>query len=299
MSFGSVMPGVLAEGSQQEQGENARMASFMGAYAICDLVKTTLGPKGMDKILQSMSGGEVKITNDGATILSSIMIDNPAAKVLVEISKVQDDEVGDGTTSVCVLAGELLKQAEGLIDQKIHPQTIVSGYRMATDCAREALTSKGTVDNSGDPEKLRKDLMNIARTTLSSKVVHQDKDHFATLCVNAVMRLKGSTNLDMIQIIKRQGGTMVDSYLEEGFILNKTIGIGQPKRMENAKVRSTRSRASTRLLGHKAAPAPACWDTKPRQHPLAGTQSRASTHCWDPKPRQHPLFPGRLCKSLL
>ena len=234
--FGDAQPGFLEEGAQREQGENSRMASFMGAFAICDLVKTTLGPKGMDKILQPMGGGKVKITNDGATILQSIMIDNPAAKVLVEISKVQDNEVGDGTTSVCVLAGELLKVAEELISQKIHPQTIIAGFRQATDIAAAALEKDGVVDNSGDPTKLRADLMNIARTTLSSKVVLHDKDHFAELCVNAVMRLNGSTNVDMVQIIKKTGGTMLDSYLEEGFILEKTFGVGQSKRIENAKI---------------------------------------------------------------
>jgi len=233
--FGMVNPNVLAQGASETSGENARMSSFIGAYAICDLVKTTLGPKGMDKILQSMSGQGVQITNDGATILSSIAIDNPAAKVLVEISKVQDDEVGDGTTSVCVLAGELLKQAEELINQKIHPMTIVAGYRMASDAARAALMAVKE-DNSKDEATFREDLLNIARTTLSSKVVQGDKDHFANLCVDAVMRLKGSTNLEMIQIIKKQGGNMPDSYLEEGFILDKTIGVGQPKRLENAKV---------------------------------------------------------------
>merc|ERR1719484_64227 len=104
----------------------------------------------MDKILQPMGGGQVQITNDGATILKSIMIDNPAAKVLVEISKVQDDEVGDGTTSVCVLAGELLKQAAELIEKKMHPQTVVDGYRLARKAALEAL-EKSCVDNSKDP----------------------------------------------------------------------------------------------------------------------------------------------------
>ena len=107
--FGESQPSVLEDGAQRETGENSRMASFMGAFAICDLVKTTMGPKGMDKILQPMGGGQVKITNDGATILQSIMIDNPAAKVLVEISKVQDNEVGDGTTTVVIIAAEILK----------------------------------------------------------------------------------------------------------------------------------------------------------------------------------------------
>ncbi|KAE9457200.1 hypothetical protein C3L33_10891, partial [Rhododendron williamsianum] len=166
-------------------------ASFIGAMAIADLVKTTLGPKGMDKILQSTGRGHsVTVTNDGATILKSLHIDNPAAKVLVEISKVQDDEVGDGTTSVVVLAGELLREAEKLVATKIHPMTIIAGFRMAAECAREALL-KRVMDNKEDP----------------------GKEHFAKLAVDAVMRLK----------VRR-------------FILDKKIGIGQPKRIENAKI---------------------------------------------------------------
>lgn len=152
------------------------MASFVGALAVADLVKTTLGPKGMDKILQSvrvgraargvrpgpaaltartrpwratrqMSSGSVTVTNDGATILRSIHLDNPAAKILVDISKTQDEEVGDGTTSVVVLAGELLREAEKLIDQRVHPTTIVEGWRRAVQLAKDALAASAT-DNS-------------------------------------------------------------------------------------------------------------------------------------------------------
>ena len=123
--MGNANPSVLGEGASEEKGEHARLQSFVGAMAIADLVKSTLGPKGMDKILQSVSkGNAVTVTNDGATILKSIYVDNPAAKVLVDISKAQDDEVGDGTTSVVVFAGELLRQAESLVNQKIHPMTI-------------------------------------------------------------------------------------------------------------------------------------------------------------------------------
>eukprot|EP00027_Filamoeba_sp_ATCC50430_P004894 CAMPEP_0168542898 /NCGR_PEP_ID=MMETSP0413-20121227/1589_1 /TAXON_ID=136452 /ORGANISM="Filamoeba nolandi, Strain NC-AS-23-1" /LENGTH=535 /DNA_ID=CAMNT_0008572797 /DNA_START=29 /DNA_END=1636 /DNA_ORIENTATION=- len=225
-----------AEGSE-ERGENARLSSFVGAMAISDLVKTTLGPKGMDKILQSMGrdAGNITVTNDGATILKSIHVENPAAKVLVEISKTQDDEVGDGTTSVAVLGGELLREAEKLIAQKIHPQTIIQGWRMAVAAAKEALTQSAK-DNIGDSEKFKNDLLNIARTTLSSKLVHSEKDFFAKLCVDAVLRLKGNTNLEAIHIIKKTGGSLRDSYLEEGFILEKKIGVGQPKRLENPKI---------------------------------------------------------------
>ena len=156
------------------------------------------------------------MTNDGATILKSISLDNPAAKILVNISKVQDDEVGDGTTSVCVLASELLREAEKLVGtQKIHPQTVVEGFRIASKAALSALEASST-DNAKDEKRFREDLFNIARTTLSSKVLNQDKDYFANLAVDAVLRLKGSTDLEHIQIIKKVGGKLTDSYLDEG-----------------------------------------------------------------------------------
>lgn len=227
---------LFKDDARDEKGERARMASFVGGMAIADLVKTTLGPKGMDKILQSTGRGHsVTVTNDGATILKSLHIDNPAAKVMVDISKVQDDEVGDGTTSVVVLAGELLREAEKLVAMKIHPMTVISGYRMAAECARNALELR-VWDNKANAESFRSDLMNIAMTTLSSKILAQDKEHFASLAVDAVMRLKGSTNLESIQIIKKAGGSLKDSFLDEGFILDKKIGVGQPKRIENAKI---------------------------------------------------------------
>jgi len=228
---------ILKENAEEERAEIARLSSFVGAIAIGDLIKSTLGPKGMDKILVSSgrSAGSVEVTNDGATILKAIGIDNPAAKVLVDMSKTQDDEVGDGTTSVTVLAAELLKEAEKLIEQKLHPQIIIAGWRKASDVARKALTDISE-DNSSDSEKFREDLMNIARTTLSSKILSQHKEHFAKLAVDAVLRLKGSGSLQAIQIIKKSGGTLQESFLEEGFLLDKKPGVHQPKRVENAKI---------------------------------------------------------------
>ena len=181
------------------------------------------------------STGEIMVTNDGATILKAIALDNAAAKVLVNISKVQDDEVGDGTTSVTVLAAELLREAEKLVDQKIHPQTIIEGYRIASVAALKAL-EKIAVDHSQDETAFRQDLEAIARTTLSSKVLSQDRQKFAKLAVDAVLKLGGSTDLTHIQIIKKAGGKLKDSYLDEGFILDKKFGVNQPKRIENAKI---------------------------------------------------------------
>ena len=189
----------------------------------------------MNKILQSVGSTDIVVTNDGATILKSIYLDNPAAKILVNISKVQDDEVGDGTTSVCVLAAELLREAERLVQSHIHPQVVVDGFRIASEAALRALVSAAQ-DHSADKDAFRNDLLNIARTTLSSKVLSQDKDYFANLAVDAVLRLNGSTNLENIQIIKKLGGKLTDSYLDEGFILDKKIAPDSIKRLENAKI---------------------------------------------------------------
>lgn len=222
--------------TREEKGEMAHMGNIIGAQALSDLVKTTLGPKGMDKILQPQSGeGAIEITNDGATILRSILVENPAAKILIDISKTQDEEAGDGTTSVCVLAGELLREAESLLLQRIHPMTVIQGYMDAAAIAYNALL-ESSIDNSSDAQKFKNDLLNIARTTLSSKILTQEKNLFAELAVEAVLRLKGSGNLDAIKILKKPGGTMKDSFLADGFILNKQFGIGQPRRVENAKI---------------------------------------------------------------
>lgn len=187
------------------------------------------------QLIQDRSTGDITVTNDGATILKAIALDNAAAKVLVNISKVQDDEVGDGTTSVAVLAAELLREAEKLVERKIHPQTIIDGYRIASQAGLAAL-EKSAVDNSRNESAFRKDLRAIARTTLSSKVLSQDRDLFAQLACDAVLRLKGSTDLSHIQIIKKAGGKLSDSYLDEGFILDKRFGVNQPKRLENVKI---------------------------------------------------------------
>merc|ERR1712142_556205 len=234
---------VLRGGAEEEKAETARLSSFVGAIAIGDLVKSTLGPRGMDKILYAPKGQygngdpSVQVTNDGATILRSCGVDNPAAKILVELSKVQDDEVGDGTTSVTVFASELLREAEKLIDLKIHPHTIISGWKKAVAVARDALEEVAQ-DNGSDEEKFRNDLFNIARTTLSSKLLTQHKDFFANICVDAIMKIKSDpkATLESIQIIKKLGGAMSDSFLDEGFLLDKRPGMNQPRRVENAKI---------------------------------------------------------------
>jgi len=233
-------PNILKEGGTEDKGENARLQAFIGAIAIGDLVKSTLGPKGMDKILQSLPGeggskGNAIVTNDGATILKSVWIDNPAAKILVDISKTQDAECGDGTTSVVVLAAELLRNAQFLVEQRMHPQVVIKGYRIGLAAARAKLEAMA-MDNGNDLKVFREDLLRIARTTLSSKLLKHEKDHFATLAVDAVLRLRGKPNLDYIQVIKKPGASLKDSFLEEGFILEKKIGVGMPKVLENCKI---------------------------------------------------------------
>jgi len=237
---GNCLPQILQQGASEDKGENARLQSFIGAIAIGDLVKSTLGPRGMDKILQPMPGegariGKTMVTNDGATILKSVWVDNPAAKILIDLSKTQDNNVGDGTTSVVVLAAELLRNAERLIQEKIHPQFIIQGYRQALAEARATLEGLA-FDHGTDPDALRNDLMNIAKTTLSSKLLQHEKDHFANLAVTAILRLKGKPNLDYIQVLKKPGASLKESYLENGFILEKRVGQGQPKKIENCKI---------------------------------------------------------------
>ena len=235
--IGLKMPTVTSSG--EEKNEQSRLSAFVGAIAVADLVKSTLGPKGMDKILQPMSdeGGnnKIQITNDGATILNSVYIDNGAAKILVDISKTQDLVVGDGTTTVAVLAGELLREAENLINKKIHPQIIISGFRKARDCAKEVLLKQAFNDYS-DKDKYYNDLINIAKTTLSSKLVTHEKEKFSKMVVDAVLRLGDNPSLDLIHVIKKPGATLADSYLDEGFILEKSISVGCPKEKKNPKI---------------------------------------------------------------
>jgi len=190
--------------------------------------------------LQPMPGQEgptksATVTNDGATILKSVWIDNPAAKILVDISKTQDQECGDGTTSVVVLAAEMLRNAQLLVEQRMHPQVIIKGYRIALAAARAKLESLAT-DNGKNESAFREDLLRIARTTLSSKLLKHEKEHFATLAVDAVLRLRGKPNLDYIQVIKKPGASLKESFLEEGFILEKKIGVGMPKVLEDCKI---------------------------------------------------------------
>lgn len=233
------MESYLKPGGYEQKGEEARVSALFGAYSLSDIVKSTLGPKGMDKILKPQSAGpkdnNIIVTNDGATILSHLNVDNSAAKVLVDISKSQDQEVGDGTTSVCVLAGELLREAEKLLNQNIHPMIIIEGFKIAREEALSEL-NRIAMDNSVDDEAFIKDLLNVAKTTISSKLLTYEKDYFAELAVKAIIRLNGSGKLDLIQVIKKLGGSLRDSFLDEGFLLEKSISVGCEKMKSNPKI---------------------------------------------------------------
>ncbi|KAK2195916.1 bifunctional TCP-1-like chaperonin intermediate domain superfamily/Chaperonin TCP-1 [Babesia duncani] len=249
-AFGSGMPDVLKRDAHEDRGETARMQYFVGAIAVGDLVKTTLGPNGMDKLLQPMNmegprGGSNVVTNDGATILKAVWLNNPAARILVDVSMQQDATCGDGTTGVVVLAAELLRQAEKLVEQRIHPTIICMGYRKALKVARERL-EEIQFSRLHDESLFEQDLFNIAQTTLSSKLVRLEKEHFAKLAVDALLRMRkglgdagdaaGHLNLSLIHVIKKPGGVLRDSYLDEGFILEKRIGVGQPKKMKDCRI---------------------------------------------------------------
>jgi len=210
----------------------------MAAKAISDAVKSTLGPKGMDKMLVD-SMGDVVVTNDGATILKEIDVEHPAAKMIVEVAKSQDEECGDGTTSAVVLTGELLKYAGDLLDQNIHPTVICGGYKLASEKAKEVLRKLAINIKEGD----KKTLKNIAMTSMASKGASSEKEVLADAVVEAVTSVaekiggKIYVDLDNIQIQKKQGGGMATTEVISGIILDKErVHDGMPKLVKNAKI---------------------------------------------------------------
>jgi len=229
---------VLREGTKRETGKGAQSNNIMAARAISDAVKSTLGPKGMDKMLVD-SMGDVVVTNDGATILKEIDVEHPAAKMIVEVAKSQDEECGDGTTSAVVLTGELLKYAGELLEQNIHPTVICGGYKLASQKAIETLNKLAINIKPGD----KKTLKNIAMTSMASKGASAEKDILADVVVDAVTsiteKIGGKTvaDLDNIQIQKKQGGGIANTEIISGIILDKErVHDGMPKHVKNAKI---------------------------------------------------------------
>ncbi len=229
---------IMREGSQRSKGREAQSNNIMAAKAVAEAVRTTLGPKGMDKMLVD-GMGDVVITNDGATILREMDIEHPAAKMIVEVAKTQDSEVGDGTTTAAVVAGELLKKAEELIEMDVHPTLIASGYRMATEKAAEILddiAKSVTVDD-------RELLINIAGTAMTGKGAESSKDILSKIAVSAVSSIvdKGddgnTVEMDNIKVEKKTGARMEESELIEGMIIDKErVHTNMPKKIENAKI---------------------------------------------------------------
>ncbi|GFZ51901.1 T-complex protein 1 subunit delta [Saitozyma sp. JCM 24511] len=226
-----------ASGSGTGKPTEVRLSNMNAAKAVSDAVRTSLGPKGMDKMIQTGTG-EVVITNDGATILKHMAVLHPAARMLVELSQAQDIEAGDGTTSVVVLAGSLLAAAEKLLSQGIHPTTIAQAFQKAATKAVEFLDDMSTPVDLND----RDSLLRAAGTSLNSKIVSQYSSTLAPIAVSAVTRLvtPTSSNVDLrdIRIVKKVGGTIDDTELVEGLALNQGViaSAGGPTRMEKAKI---------------------------------------------------------------
>src|SRR6266581_2340326 len=230
---------VLKEGTRRDRGKGAQFNNIAAAKAVADAVRSTLGPRGMDKMLVD-SLGDVVITNDGVTILKEIDIEHPAAKMLVEVAKTQDEEAGDGTTTAVILAGELLKKAEDLIDQNIHPTVIAAGYRQASDKAHEVLEKVASKISIKELDTLKK----VGMTSMSSKSASGHKELLADIAVKAVttvaeQRADGSyfVDDDNIQIVKKQGGSIADTQLVDGIIVDKErVHPGMPSEVKDAKI---------------------------------------------------------------
>jgi thermosome len=229
---------VLKEGTESTRGKTAHSNNIMAARAVADAVRSTLGPKGMDKMLVD-SMGDIVITNDGATILKELDIEHPAAKMVVEVAKTQDNECGDGTTSAVVLAGELLKKSESLIDQNVHPTVISNGFRLASHEAIKILKEIGFEVSAGD----KKTLKLIATTAMTGKGVGGERDMLADIAVEAVSSVaekidgKNQADIDNIQVEKKYGGAVSDTKLIKGLVLDKErVHPRMPKVVKDAKV---------------------------------------------------------------
>lgn len=226
---------LLREGTDTSQGKGQLISNINACEGVFDILKSTLGPRGKDKLIHE--GGHVTISNDGATIIKLLDIVHPAAKTLVDIAKSQDDEVGDGTTSVCLLAGELLRQAKPLIEDGMHPQTIIRGYRMAQKVVLDKLRELAVDIDKKDEAKRKETLLRCAGTALNSKLISGHKPFFSEIAVKSVLSLDEDYNLDMIGIKKVPGGSLGDSTLVEGVAFKKTFAYAgfeqQPKRFEN------------------------------------------------------------------
>jgi thermosome len=229
---------ILREGASRSRGREAQHANIMAAKIVAESVRSSLGPKGMDKMLVD-SFGDVTITSDGRTVLSEMDIQHPAAKMMVEVSKTQDDEVGDGTTSAVIIAGELLNKAEELIDKNVHPTVIIDGYRKAGEKALEIMEKIAIPIRPTDRQWMKK----VAVTSMASKLVAEYKDQLADIASQAVLHVAEKSDggfkvdIDDIMVEKKPGESMTDTKLINGIVVDKeVVHPGMPKRVEKAKI---------------------------------------------------------------
>lgn len=229
---------ILKEGSSRSRGHDAQHANIMAAQIVAEAVKSALGPKGMDKMLVD-SFGDVTITSDGRTILDEMDIQHPAAKMMVEVAKTQDDEVGDGTTTSVIIAGELLSKAETLIEKKVHPTVIIDGYRKAAEKALETLEKIAIKISPTDKKMIKK----AAMTAMASKLVSGSKDYLGEIATSAVLQVAVKTadgykvDIGDIKVEKKPGESLTDTKLINGVVLDKeAVHSGMPKRVENAQI---------------------------------------------------------------
>ncbi|MFQ5816187.1 MAG: thermosome subunit beta, partial [Candidatus Hydrothermarchaeaceae archaeon] len=235
---GGVPVVVLPEGTQRSRGRDARRMNITAARAVGEAVKATLGPRGMDKMLVD-SLGDVVVTNDGVTILKEMDIEHPAAKMMVEVAEAQEGEVGDGTTTAVVIAGELLKHAEELLEQNVHPTIIAHGYRLAAEKAREIIGEISEEISRADIAMLRK----VAMTAITGKGAEKSKDYLADVVVEAVRAVAEEEDgeviidADDIQVEKKTGGGIEDTELIRGMVIDKErVHPGMPRNVEEAKI---------------------------------------------------------------
>ena len=238
MSEGNIPVLILKEGSTRTRGRDAQRNNILAAKVVTETIRTTLGPEGMDKMLVS-GMGDVVITNDGATIMKELDVQHPAAKMLVEVAKSQDNEVGDGTTTAVVLTGELLSKAEKLLDQEVHPTVIVEGYKKASEKALEILESLSVPIQPGDMKMLKL----IAITSMATKATVGTSDYLATLATEAVSQIseeragKVTADIDRIKVVKKKGESMDESELVRGIVVDKEVSHPQmPKQVRNARI---------------------------------------------------------------
>ena len=247
---------ILKEGTSRSRGREAQRSNIMAAKVLAETVRSTIGPKGMDKMLVA-GMGDIVITNDGATIMKEMDVQNPAAKMLVEVAKTQDSEVGDGTTTAVVLAGELLAGAEALLDKDIHPNVIIDGYRNAAEKAQEILDKIAVSIKPDDQERLRQ----IAITSLNTKGIFGSQTRFADLALDAVRQVmekrdgKITADIDLIKVMKKHGQSLDESELVNGIIIDKEVAqADMPKRVTgggilllNAKLESQKTETSAKI----------------------------------------------------